>query len=78
MVTGLTPNGAKVRVPRLGVTGFLRAEHLLGTERGERASLDVDEHGLTTTSGPWRVGGTVDVRVRGRDFSGRIDLRPAR
>ncbi len=77
VITGLTSNGAKVRLQRLGVTGFLRAEHLLGTEKGERASLDVDEHGLTTTSGPWRVGGTIDVRVRGRDFTGRIDLRPA-
>ena len=77
VITGLTSNGAKVRVPRLGVSGFLRAEHLLGTEKGERASLEVDEHGLTTTSGPWRVGRTIDVKVRGRDFSGRIDLRPA-
>lgn len=77
VITGLTSNGAKVRVPRLGVSGFLRAEHLLGTEKGERASLEVDEHGLTTTSGPWRVGATIDVKVRGRDFSGRIDLRPA-
>ena len=78
VVTGLTSNGAKVRLPRFGITGFLRAEHLLDTEKGQRASLEVDEHGLTTTSGPWRVGGIVDVRVRGRDFSGRIDLRPAR
>ncbi len=77
VITGLTANGAKVRLQRLGVTGFLRAEHLLGAEKGERASLEVDEHGLTTTSGPWRVGGTIDVRVRGRDFTGRIDLRPA-
>lgn len=77
VITGLTRNGAKVRLQRLGITGFLRAEHLLGTEKGERASLEVDEHGLTTTSGPWRVGGTIDVRVKGRDFTGRIDLRPA-
>lgn len=77
VVTGVTSNGLRVRLPRLGVTGFLRAEHLLGTDKGERASLAVDEHGLTTTSGPWRVGTTVDVRVRGRDFSGRVDLRPA-
>ena len=77
VITGLTSNGAKVRIPRLGVTGFLRAEHLLKTEKGERASLEVDAHGLTTTSGPWRVGGTIAVKVRGRDFSGRIDLRPA-
>ena len=66
-----------MRLPRLGITGFLRAEHLLQAGKGERASLEVDEHGLTTTSGPWRVGATVSVRVRGRDFSGRIDLRPA-
>lgn len=77
VVTGVTSNGLRVRLPRFGVTGFLRAEHLLGTEKGQRASLSVDEHGLTTTSGPWRVGSIVDVRVRGRDFSGRVDLRPA-
>lgn len=77
VITGLTRNGARVRLPRLGITGFLRAEHLLQADKGERASLEVDEHGLTTTSGPWRVGATVPVRVRGRDFSGRIDLRPA-
>ena len=77
VVTGVTANGLRVRVPRLGVTGFLRAEHLLDTDKGQRANLEVDEHGLTTTSGPWRVGSIVDVRVRGRDFSGRVDLRPA-
>jgi ribonuclease R len=77
VVSGVTRNGLRVRLPRLGVTGFLRAEDLLGTEKGERASLEVDEHGLTTTGGPWRVGSTVKVRVKGRDFSGRVDLRPA-
>jgi exoribonuclease R len=75
VVTGVTSNGLKVRVPRLGVTGFLRAEHLLDTDG--RASLEVDDHGLTTPSGPWHVGSLVDVTVKGRDFSGRVDLRPA-
>ncbi len=75
IVTGLTPNGMRVRLPRLGVTGFLMAEKVLGTPKGERGSLDVDEHGLTTTSGPWQVGTHVKVDVKGRDYSGRLDLR---
>jgi ribonuclease R len=75
VVAGLTPNGIRVRFPRLGVTGFLMAERVLGTPKGERGNLEVDEHGLTTTSGPWQVGTHMPVEIKGRDFSGRLDLR---
>jgi hypothetical protein len=57
------------------VTGFLMAERVLGTPKGERGNLEVDEHGLTTTSGPWQVGTHMPVEIKGRDFSGRLDLR---
>lgn len=76
VVTGVTANGLRVRLPRLGVTGFIPAEKVLGSPRGERASLEVDEHGLASTSGrSFLVGSTVDVQVRGQDGSGRLDLR---
>lgn len=73
VVTAISANGLTVRLPRLSWTGFVTAERALGVEG--RASLDVDEHRLTTTSGPWRVGARVPVRVLGLDPSGRITLR---
>ena len=71
VVTGLTQNGLRIRLPRLGLGGFVTAEKALGLPRGERGSLEVDEHGLTTTSGPWRVGSTVKVRFVRLDDTNR-------
>ncbi|MFP5307999.1 MAG: RNB domain-containing ribonuclease [Actinomycetes bacterium] len=71
VVTGLTPNGMRIRLPRLGLTGFVTAERALGLPRGQRGSFEVDEHGLTTTSGPWRVGGRVKVRFATLDDTDR-------
>jgi ribonuclease R len=71
VVTGLTVNGLRVRLPRLGITGFVTAERALGLPAGERGRLVVDDHGLTTTSGPWRVGTTVGVRFVGLDDTDR-------
>lgn len=71
VVTGLTANGLRIRIPRLGLGGFVTAEKALGLPRGERGSLEVDEHGLTTTSGPWRVGARVKVRFVRLDDTGR-------
>lgn len=74
-VTGLTINGLRVRLPRLGVTGFVTAERALGLPPKQRGQLDVDDHGLTTTSGPWRVGTTLQVRFVGLDDTGRTIWR---
>jgi ribonuclease R len=71
VVTGLTVNGLQVRLPRLGIGGFVTAERALGLPAGERGRLVVDEHGLTTTSGPWRVGTPVAVRFVGLDGTDR-------
>lgn len=70
-VTGLTPAGLRIRLPRLGLSGFLLAEAALGLSGQDRATLDVDEHGLTTTSGPWRLGSRLRVRFSGLDDTGR-------
>lgn len=75
IVTGLTNAGLKVRLPRLGLNGFVQAARALGLPPRERASLAVDEHGLTTTSGPWRLGSRVKVRYVTLDDTGRPVFR---
>jgi len=75
VVTGVTRNGLRLRVPRIGVRGFVPAEAALDLPRGERGSFEVDEHDLTTTSGPWRVGSRVRVKAGRRDGSGRTTWR---
>lgn len=74
-VTGLSGAGLRIRLPRLGLSGFVAAEDALGVGEGERATLSTDEHGLTTASGPWRVGSRVDVRYAGLDDIGRASWR---
>ncbi len=74
-ITGLTTNGLRIRLPRLGVTGFVTAERALDLPPKQRGSLTVDEHGLTTTSGPWQVGTRVTVRFAGLDQTGRANWR---
>ncbi len=75
IITGLSVNGLRIRVPRLGVTGFVTAERALGLPPKERGRLEVDEQGLATTSGPWRVGTEVAVRFVGLDDGGRTVWR---
>jgi len=75
VVTGVTVNGLRIRLPRLGVTGFVTAERALGLAPKERGRLEVDEHGLDTTSGPWRTGSSVLVRFVGLDDTGRTIWR---
>lgn len=77
VITGLTTNGARVRIPALGLNGFITAERLLGLPSGQRGALVVDEHGLSTTSGPWSVGTVLGVRFIGLDDTGRPIWRPA-
>ncbi len=74
-VTGITANGLKVRLPRLGVTGFVTAERVLDLPPKQRGTLTVDQHGLTTTSGPWQVGSRLTVRFAGLDATGRPNWR---
>jgi ribonuclease R len=75
VVTGVTPNGVKVRLGRLGVTGFVTAERLLGLGPKERGRLEVDEHGIATTSGAWKLGQRTTVRFVGLDETGRTIWR---
>ncbi len=77
-ITGLTPNGIKIRLPRLGLTAFVTAERLLDLPKGERGRLEVDEHGVTTTSGPWRLGGHVEVNFMYLDDTARPVFRLAK
>ena len=75
VVTGLSAAGLKIRLPRLGLTGFVTAERALGLPPRERGKLEVDAHGLTTTSGPWRLGTRVKVRMVGLDDTARPIFR---
>jgi ribonuclease R len=75
VVTGLTANGLRIRLPRLGIGGFVTAERALDLPPRERGRLAVDEHGLTTSSGPWRVGTHVTVRFVSLDDTGRANWR---
>jgi ribonuclease R len=74
-VTGVTANGLRIRLPRLGITGFVTAERALDLPGKERATLAIDDHGLDTSSGPWRVGSRVTVRFAGLDQTGRANWR---
>jgi ribonuclease R len=74
-VTGVTAAGLRIRLPRLGVSGFVTAERALDLGPKERGKLEVDEHGLTTSSGPWRVGSRITVRFVGLDPTGRANWR---
>lgn len=51
-MAGLTSAGLRIRLPRLGLSGFVTAEAAFRAAEGERATLAVDEHGLATASGP--------------------------
>jgi ribonuclease R len=75
IVTGVTENGIRIRLPRLGVTGFVTAERLLGLGPRERGRLEVDEHGIATTAGTWRMGQRTTVRFVGLDDTGRTIWR---
>jgi ribonuclease R len=75
VVTGLTANGLRIRLPRLGISGFVTAERALDLPPRERGRLEVDEHGLSTTSGPWRVGTHLTVRFVSLDDTGRANWR---
>jgi ribonuclease R len=75
VVTGLTQAGLRIRLPRLGISGFVTAERALDLPGRERGRLEVDEHGLTTTSGPWRVGTHLTVRFVSLDDTGRANWR---
>lgn len=74
-VSGITPAGLRIRLPRLGITGFVTAERALDLPAHERGRLEVDEHGLSTSSGPWRVGSRIEVRFVGLDDTGRANWR---
>ena len=78
VITGLTANGVKIRLPRLGMTGFVTAERLLDLPKGERGRLEIDEHGITTTSGPWRLGGHIAVNFMYLDDTARPVFRLAK
>lgn len=74
-VTAISRAGLTVRLPRLGLTGFVTAEDALGLPGDERATLTATDRGLATTSGPWRVGSRVHVHYAGRDDRGRPSWR---
>jgi ribonuclease R len=74
-VTGVTNAGLRIRLPRLGINGFVTAERALDLPARERGRLEIDEHGIATTSGPWRVGARIEVRFVGLDDTGRANWR---
>ncbi|MEX2504388.1 MAG: RNB domain-containing ribonuclease [Egicoccus sp.] len=78
VVTGVTNNGLRIRLPRLGLGGFVTAERALDLPARERGRFEVDEHGLETTSGPWRAGTRIEVRFASLDDTGRANWRMGR
>lgn len=74
-VTGLSGAGLRVRLTRLGLTGFVPAEDALGLADGERGKLELDGHGLAAAGGQWRLGRRARVRYAGLDETGRPNWR---
>ncbi len=72
VVTDVRASGVRVRLPRLGLTGFLPAG-LLDEADGQLAVVD---HGLASADGRWSVGGRLKVRYAGVDEQGRVDWQP--
>lgn len=77
VVTGLTGNGLKIRLPMPGVTGFITAARALGQSAGQRPSLKLDEHQLATADGQYRLGMRLKVRLDRIDDAGRPEFAPA-
>lgn len=75
VVTGVTVNGIRIRLPRLGIAGFVTAERLLGLGPRERGRLEVDEHQIASADGRWRLGQRTSVRFVGLDDTGRTIWR---
>ena len=69
VITEVRPAGLRVRVPRLGLGGFLPA----GALGGEGAALSAVDHGLASADERWQVGRRVAVRYGGLDEQGRVD-----
>nr|WP_274387469.1 RNB domain-containing ribonuclease [Salsipaludibacter albus] len=73
VVTGLTPAGARVRIPEAGVSGLVPANRL----DAERRNLQVSADGTQTSDGSVRLGQRLSVRLDRLDALGRPDFRPA-
>ncbi len=73
VVTGLTGNGARVRLPAAGVSGMVPANRF----DSEQRSLKVAADGTETTDGALRLGQRLSVRLDRLDALGRPDFRPA-
>lgn len=72
IVTGLSPNGARVRLPVAGVGGFIAANRFDKDQR----SLEVANDGTTTTDGSLVLGQRIEVKLDRIDALGRADFRP--
>ena len=77
VVTGLSGNGLKIRLPIPGVGGFISAARALGVSQRERPSLKLDEHQLATADGTYRLGMRLKVRLDRIDDLGRPEFVPA-
>lgn len=76
-ITELTPQGARVRLTRPGINAFLPAARMLGVPPKDKVTLELEDHGLTTKDGKWRVGQILDVRMDRLDPRGRPEVRPS-
>jgi len=73
VVTGLSSNGARIRIPAAGVSGMVPANRFDGDQR----SLSVAGDGTETTDGAVRLGQRLSVRLDRLDALGRPDFRLA-
>lgn len=72
IVTGLSPNGARVRLPAAGIGGFIAANRF---DRDQRA-LQVSDDGTRTTDATLTLGQRIEVKLDRIDALGRADFRP--
>ena len=72
IVTGLSPNGARVRLPIAGIGGFVAANRF---DKDQRA-LQVSDDGTRTVDGSLVLGQRIEVKLDRIDALGRADFRP--
>jgi ribonuclease R len=77
VVTGVSAAGLRVRLVAPGLSGFVPAAAAMGRPPKEKASLTLDEHGLGTADGRFRLGTRLKVRLHRVDPVGRPELVPA-
>lgn len=76
-IVGISKAGLRIRMTVPGIVGFMSAARALGLGPRERASLELDETGMATADGRFKLGAAIKVRLDRLDELGRPDVKPA-